>query len=329
MRAIELTLLGCCLWLGGTSKLVEAQAGEASSQSFTVGQPLAPIAGGVASERHPLDEICDYSEMIKRCPNDPSLRYGRALAYNRLCPPQSEKALADLCCALQAQPNNVSILLERAKTFLALGKSARALEDFNEVLRLNPSDPYARAARDTLVTVSGGTGLVDCPLAKDTNSCQPSTKDAAEAPGKDQGDGGASSQRTNGVPPTSSKPDTRLTDAINEAAIAEANARAATARAKVAEANAQAEEAAIRAARTKYDFGQRQKPVAATANQLADPLAEIKKLKEQLAETKKGIDAVGTAAVEKAKANAEIGQREREKAESERPASTKRGDNPK
>ncbi len=66
-----------------------------------------------------------------------------------------ERPLADVTLALQADPENVKLLAERAEIFAHTGKLAEALEDWNRMLAVDPNDAAILARRGDLWATQG------------------------------------------------------------------------------------------------------------------------------------------------------------------------------
>lgn len=86
-----------------------------------------------------------FSKGLKTDPDNLSLLFNRAKAYYREDMP--EKALADMHKAVQLNPANASLYCERGILLHVTGQNELAMQDFNKAVELEPQNPFRYSSR--------------------------------------------------------------------------------------------------------------------------------------------------------------------------------------
>jgi tetratricopeptide (TPR) repeat protein len=184
-------------------------------------------SGVVVMELQPqrfLPAIADFDEALRLNPGYAWAYYYRAIANGNLS--RWERALGDLYEAIRLEPGNPYMYVARAKVAKEMKLRSRAIEDYTTALRLAPNNSEAKSGLDMLASEST------------TSTPPPGDKPVPQDPSKST---------------AAPVPSPVLQLAVDQAAIEEANARAAAARAKIEDLRAQIEEARARAEKAMLD----------------------------------------------------------------------------
>jgi len=106
-------------------------------------------------------EIAEYSEALKRNPNDASAKdalasahYRRGLAFTSIG--EHAKSIDDYSRAICYEPNYIFALKKRGWAYLEVGDYDKAIEDFEKIQRFHPNDANAR---ENLATAYSSRGM--------------------------------------------------------------------------------------------------------------------------------------------------------------------------
>ena len=86
--------------------------------------------------------IADYTDIIKRAPNDAGARERRGFAYRNL--KQYDKAIEDFNVLIKMSPKDIEAYRRRAYAYSLAGQDNKAIEDLKKILQLQPNDADAQ-----------------------------------------------------------------------------------------------------------------------------------------------------------------------------------------
>ena len=194
-----------------------------------------------------LPAIADFDDVLRLDPWCANAYYYRALANKEI--DERDRAIGDLYEAIRLQPDNPAFYFARAVVEEARRHRLRAIEDYTTALRLDPTNQQAEAALDRLAGEDQSAATARSRPGTAAKAAPAAAAKAAPAPDAKKPAASDAKKATDSSTPSR----TPLQVALEQAAIEEANARAAEARARSEELRARIEEARARAEKAMLD----------------------------------------------------------------------------
>ena len=105
------------------------------------------------AQRERLQALEELSALIVQAPHEPDYLVSRARIYLQLG--NSDRAIADITQALSLDPTNAALYLYSGDTYGAIGNYKKAIEDFTSLIKLEPNNAEAYSRRGYYKSLMG------------------------------------------------------------------------------------------------------------------------------------------------------------------------------